>query len=69
VDFSRNKDVKNVQRHLVAAVVVLNSKSITPKDYADIMEFVKYVEQSLSQHVRALKPEPKSEDKAKKEHH
>lgn len=57
MDFSRNKDVKNVQRHLVAAVVVLKSKSITPKDYADIMEFVDYVTTSISQQVREPKPE------------
>lgn len=59
MEFSKNKDVYNAQRHLYAAVVVMKSKSITPDDYASIMELIDYVTKTLHQQVK--EPKPKQE--------
>ncbi len=61
MDFSKNKGVAQAQRHLLAAVVVMRSKSISPDDYASIIEFVDYVTNTLQQQVK--KPKPKKEVK------
>ena len=59
MEFSKNKDVKKSQRHILAAAVSLKAKSITPDEYESIMEFINHVTVVLKQQVRVPKPKPK----------
>jgi hypothetical protein len=61
VEFSKNKDVKNAQRHLLAAVVSLRSKNITPDEYKSIMQYVNHITVSLKKQIREPKPKDKVE--------
>jgi hypothetical protein len=59
VDFSKNKDVKDTQRHLLAAVVRLRSKNITEEEFKELMEYIDYATVSFKQAIRVSKPKAK----------
>jgi len=61
MELSKNKDVNKAQRQILAAVLSLKSKSITPDDYDDIKAVLDHVAVVLKQQAREPKPKPKVE--------
>lgn len=61
MEFSKNKDVKDAQRHLLAAVVRLRSTNITKEEFEELKEYIDYATISFKQAIRIPKPKPKVE--------
>lgn len=61
MELSKNKDVKKAQRQILAAVLSLRSKNITPDDYDAIKEVLDHVAVVLKQQAREPKSKPKVE--------